>query len=85
MKKIYLCLWLLASSAMLYAQEAFQYQMPPQAMADLADAPSTPQVSFDNRRDMMLLLEFPKSPVLQSWHNRSCVLAACVSTLKAMA
>ncbi len=62
MKKIYLCLWLLASSAMLYAQEAFQYQMPPQAMADLADAPSTPQVSFDNRRDMMLLLEFSEKP-----------------------
>jgi len=38
------------------------YQMPPKAIADLAEAPLTPAVSIGPDRDWMLIMEHPKLP-----------------------
>jgi dipeptidyl aminopeptidase/acylaminoacyl peptidase len=42
--------------------ENLSYQMPPKALADLIDAPSTPTVSLSPDRTWMLLLERPSLP-----------------------
>ena len=41
------------------------YQRPPQAMADIIDAPATPSVSINSKGDLMLLLERPGYPSIE--------------------
>ncbi|SMD42488.1 Dipeptidyl aminopeptidase/acylaminoacyl peptidase [Aquiflexum balticum DSM 16537] len=47
------------------AQEALPYQTPPQAIADLVNAPLTPTVSFSRSGDLMLLLERADNPSIE--------------------
>ncbi len=42
--------------------ESIRYQMPPQAIADIADAPPTPAVVLDPTRTWLLLMEHPAMP-----------------------
>lgn len=59
---------LLASCLLLlpaYAQKDLQYQTPPPAIADLANAPLTPLVSVDAEGKWMLLLERPGYPSIE--------------------
>ncbi|WP_316793893.1 alpha/beta hydrolase family protein [Pedobacter frigoris] len=55
MKKLILNLFLLTGSIGVYAQDAVDYQTPPQAMADLLLAKPTPGVSIDGKAEWMLL------------------------------
>ncbi|WP_287059252.1 hypothetical protein, partial [Algoriphagus sp.] len=41
------------------------YQTPPQAIADLVNAPSTPSVSFSKNGDWMMLLERADNPSIE--------------------
>src|SRR5687768_7626354 len=41
------------------------YQRPPQAIADIIDAPATPSVSINSKGDLMLLLERPGYPSIE--------------------
>ena len=42
-----------------YAQENLKYQLPPQQIVDLVDAPSNPVIQFSKKGDMMLVLQSP--------------------------
>ncbi|TKC03886.1 alpha/beta hydrolase family protein [Pedobacter frigoris] len=55
MKKLILNLFLFTGSIGVYAQDAVDYQIPPQAMADLLLAKPTPGVSIDGKAEWMLL------------------------------
>jgi len=48
-----------------FAQKDLQYQMPPQTIADLVNAPQTPAVSIDSDGEWMLLLERPGYPSIE--------------------
>jgi hypothetical protein len=47
------------------AQEAFNYQTPPQEIVDLVDAPGTPAVSFSPDASVMLILHRPELPTIE--------------------
>ncbi|MGB7528819.1 alpha/beta hydrolase family protein [Sphingobacterium cellulitidis] len=49
----------LAGSNMTYAQEAIKYQLPPQSIVDLIDAPQIPVEQFSPDGKYMLILEAP--------------------------
>ena len=55
MNKSLLSLFLLTSSIGVYAQDAVSYQQPPQVMADLLLAKSTPSVDINSKAEWMLL------------------------------
>ncbi|MBE9666415.1 S9 family peptidase [Mucilaginibacter boryungensis] len=57
MKKLAICLLLMASAVYIKAQDAIGYQMPPKVMADLLLAKPTPGVSIDSKAEWMLLNE----------------------------
>ncbi|NVK85260.1 MAG: S9 family peptidase, partial [Cytophagia bacterium] len=57
------CLLLQLSTPVLKAQEG--YQRPPEAIAKLIDAPSTPAVSIDSKAEWMLLMERPGYPSIE--------------------
>jgi dipeptidyl aminopeptidase/acylaminoacyl peptidase len=42
-----------------YAQEGLKYQLPPQSIVDLVDAPANPVVQFDKSGKLMLVLQAP--------------------------
>ncbi len=48
-----------------FAQNDLSYQTPPKAIADLVDAPLTPQVSIDANGEWMLLMERPGYPSIE--------------------
>jgi len=50
---------------LLQAQEAYHYQTPPKAIADLVEAPLTPSVSFSRSGELMLLLERAGNPSIE--------------------
>lgn len=58
-----ICLLLQLSTPVLKAQEG--YQRPPEAIAKLIDAPSTPAVSIDSKAEWMLLMERPGYPSIE--------------------
>ncbi|WP_299824330.1 prolyl oligopeptidase family serine peptidase [uncultured Pontibacter sp.] len=65
-----LCLLLLGGAAPVAMAQGGQdtnigYQRPPQAMADIIDAPSTPSVSLSAKGDWMLLLESAGYPSIE--------------------
>ncbi len=45
-------------------QETFPYQLPPQEIIDMVDAPGTPGVSFSPDASVMLLLDRPELPTI---------------------
>ena len=51
--------------------KAVDYQMPPKAIADLIDAPPTPDVQRDPNKEWMLILEKPKAINLFSFKNNA--------------
>jgi dipeptidyl aminopeptidase/acylaminoacyl peptidase len=57
---------LLLCSLFIYAdaQETFPYQLPPQDIIDMVDAPGTPGVSFSPDASVMLLLDRPELPTI---------------------
>jgi dipeptidyl aminopeptidase/acylaminoacyl peptidase len=57
MKKLVLQLFLLTAACNVYAQEAVNYQTPPQVMADLLLAKPTPGVNIDSKAEWMLLTD----------------------------
>ncbi len=57
MKKLLLQLFLLSSTYGVYAQDAINYQTPPQVMADLLLAKPTPGVSIDSKAEWMLFCD----------------------------
>ncbi|MEQ9443637.1 MAG: prolyl oligopeptidase family serine peptidase [Cyclobacteriaceae bacterium] len=59
----FLTSWLL--SFMTLAQKDLNYQIPPQAMADLINAPLTPLVSVNNNHEWMVLLERSGYPPIE--------------------
>ena len=58
-------IWLIALTTLLFspalttAVDTDSYQMPPEAIADLADSPRTPVVSLSPNNEWMLLLKYP--------------------------
>jgi dipeptidyl aminopeptidase/acylaminoacyl peptidase len=56
-KKYYLSVLLLGSLSATYAQSSLPYQLPPQSIVDLVDAPSSPAVQFNKDGSTMLLLQ----------------------------
>ncbi len=58
-------IWLIALATLLFspalttAVDTDSYQMPPRAIADLADSPRTPVVSLSPNNEWMLLLKYP--------------------------
>ncbi len=52
-------------SMLMRSQEDLAYQMPPQIIADLMDAPPTPGVQLSPQRQWMLLLERPNLPPIE--------------------
>jgi len=65
MKKLLLNLFLIGSSLSMYAQDAINYQTPPQAMADLLLAKATPSVSIDSKAEWMLLIDRNSYPSVE--------------------
>ena len=59
MNKIIVCFLALAFSLDSFSQSAEGYQMPPQEIAALVDAPQTPAISFNSSGEWMLLMERP--------------------------
>ena len=59
MKKLCLFLFLLGGISPGYGQQGDGYQVPPQSIADLVNAPQTPSVSVNNQGNWMILLENP--------------------------
>lgn len=55
MKKSLLTLFLFTAATGVFAQDAVNYQLPPQAIADLLLAKPTPTVSLDSKAEWMLL------------------------------
>ena len=55
MKKTLLTLFLFTASAVVFGQDAVNYQQPPKAIADLLLAKPTPSVSIDGKAEWMLL------------------------------
>ncbi len=55
----------LATLFQVQAQEALNYQKPPQAITDLVDADPTPLVSFSRSGDFMLILERAGNPSIE--------------------
>ncbi len=51
------------------------YRTPPQALADIADAPPTPAVALDPRREWLLVLERPGLPPISELSERELRLA----------
>lgn len=49
----------------LHAQDNGGYKRPPEVIAKLIDAPSTPSVSFDSKAEWMLLMERPGYPSIE--------------------
>lgn len=60
-----LLLLITLNSRPLNAQEATGYQRPPEEIAKLIDAPSTPSVSIDSKAEWMLLMERPGYPSIE--------------------
>lgn len=61
--KVLLIVFLIIGIAFnLFAQQGFTYQKPPQAIIDLVDAPSTPQLLPANRSGKILILSSPELP-----------------------
>jgi dipeptidyl aminopeptidase/acylaminoacyl peptidase len=58
-----LCILLIGN--LLIAQEPSGYQRPPEEIAKLIDAPSTPSVSIDSKGEWMLLMERPGYPSIE--------------------
>lgn len=65
MKKLILNLFLVASSAGAFAQDAINYQTPPKAIADLLLAKPTPGVSIDSKAQWMLFSERNSYPSIE--------------------
>ncbi len=59
MNKLFLCAWALMFSLNSFSQSSPGYQLPPQEIADLVDAPQTPAVSFNGSGEWMLLMKRP--------------------------
>lgn len=53
------------STTLLLSQDAFTYQLPPQEIIDMVDAPGTPGVSFSPDAAVMLILERPELPTIE--------------------
>ena len=51
------------------------YEMPPKALADLVDAPQTPSISLDPRREWLLLMHRPGYPPIEDVARRELRLA----------
>ena len=51
--------------ASIIAQEDIEYQLPPQEIVDLVDAPLTPSIRIDPKVKWMLLLERPSLPPIE--------------------
>lgn len=60
---LFLCLLLIGYA--LKSQEPSGYQRPPEEIAKLIDAPSTPSVSIDSKGEWMLLMERPGYPSIE--------------------
>ncbi|MDF2156567.1 prolyl oligopeptidase family serine peptidase [Algoriphagus sp. CAU 1675] len=58
-------LWLVCFGFIFQAFSQTTYQTPPQAIADLVNAPSTPTVRFSENGDWMLLLESADNPSIE--------------------
>jgi len=68
MKNAGYLLWLLLSCFTIFqinAQDGLQYQSPPPAIAQLANAPQTPRVSVNGTNEWMLLMEQPGYPSIE--------------------
>jgi len=66
MKTRYILWFLLFSSlTQLYAQEELKYQMPPQALAAVVDAPATPTVQLDPTGQFILFLTRSENPTIE--------------------
>jgi dipeptidyl aminopeptidase/acylaminoacyl peptidase len=61
-QKLFILLFMLALCNTLSAQDNSGYQVPPQVIADLADAPTTPQISISPAKNWVLMLETPGLP-----------------------
>ncbi len=59
---IAICLFTCYVTIPLYGQPDQGYQLPPQDMIDLADAPSTPSISISPGNDLILLIDNPELP-----------------------
>ena len=58
--------WALPLAGIAMAQEpALTYQMPPQVLADIIDAPPTPGVYLSPDKEWLLLLERPGNPSIE--------------------
>lgn len=60
---LYTCFLFLTNEAL--AQENFTYQLPPQSIQDLVDAPAAPSVLFNNQGTKMLILIPPNYPTIE--------------------
>lgn len=60
-----LVLFILSIGNILIAQSPSGYQRPPEEIAKLIDAPSTPSVSIDSKGEWMLLMERPGYPSIE--------------------
>ena len=60
-----LFLWCWVSCSLLFAQKDLTYQTPPQAIANLINAPLTPAVSVNSSHEWMLLLERSSYPAIE--------------------
>lgn len=65
MKKIFLNLFLIASSIGVFAQDAINYQLPPKAISDLLLAKPTPGVSIDSKAEWILFSERNSYPSIE--------------------
>jgi len=61
-KRIWLVLLLQATFLLSIGQTDVTYQIPPQALVDLVDAPVTPRTSFSDDLNYMAILERPSNP-----------------------
>ncbi len=52
-------------SSIAFAQQELSYQMPPKVIADLVDAPNTPNVNISPNQEWMLLLNQPSLPSIE--------------------
>lgn len=65
MRRMLLIVAIVAGFMRLHAQQPAGYQTPPPAIVALADAPTTPAVSFSPNRQWMLLMDQPGYPSIE--------------------
>lgn len=61
-KTLLMVLFCIGITINILAQQSFEYQTPPQAIIDLVNAPSTPQMLVGNKNGKILILNSPELP-----------------------